>query len=376
MEPSLLFVVNDAAFFISHRLSIATGAREAGYSVKVATMPGSAVQYIRDLGFEHHALPLSRSGRNLLAEAAAFISILKLLWKLRPDVLHLVTIKPVLYGGLAARLSPVKGVVSAISGLGFVFMNNGIRAGIFRTLIKALYRLALGKENLKVVFQNPDDRDVLLQMRAVSQVQVEMIRGSGVDLSLYQVVPEPEGVPVVCFAARLLNDKGIREFIEAARLLRRKGVEARFVVAGDIDPGNPTSATLADLVHWRQEGVVEVLGYQKNVAQLFSTVNLVVLPSYREGLPKVLVEASAAGRAVVTTDVPGCRDAIDPGVTGVLVPVKNAQLLADAIEALIINTPRRHAMGKAGRDLAEREFGIQKIVQQHLDIYAKVVQKN
>ncbi len=375
MGCSLLFVVNDAAFFISHRLHIALGATEAGYSVKIATMAGPSVQTVKDLGFEHYTLPLNRSGRNPVGEAVAFVSILKLLWKLKPDVLHLVTIKPVLYGGLAARLSPVKGVVCAVSGLGFVFMTKGLRAGVFRNLIESFYRLALGKKNLKVVFQNPDDRDALLRMRAVSPVQVEMIRGSGVDLSLYQVMPEPEGVPIVCFTARLLNDKGIREFIDAARLLCSRDVAARFVVAGDIDPGNPTSATVADLDQWRREGVVEVLGYQKDVAQLFSTVNLVVLPSYREGLPKVLVEAAAAGRAVVTTDVPGCRDAIDADVTGLLVPAKNVELLAAAIERLINDVPLRHAMGCAGRALAEREFGIEKIVQQHLDIYAKVEDK-
>lgn len=373
MGRSLLFVVNDAAFFISHRLDIALGAQKAGYSVKVATMPGPSVSKIKDLGFEHHSVPLSRSGRNPAGEALAFLSILKLLWRVKPDVLHLVTIKPVLYGGLAARLAPVRGVVCAVSGLGFVFMTKGVKAGVLRGMVKTLYRLAFGKRNLRVIFQNPDDRDVLLQMKAVSSSQVELIRGSGVDLSLFRVKPEPQGVPVVCFAARLLNDKGIREFIEAARLLRSRGVVARFVVAGDIDPGNPTSATKQDLEQWRAEGAVELLGFQHDVAQFFSTVNLVVLPSYREGLPKVLVEAAAAGRAVVTTDVPGCRDAIDPDVTGLLVALKNVESLATAIERLIIDAQLRQAMGKAGRVLAEHEFGIEKIVQQHLDIYAKVV---
>ena len=372
MKSSLLFVVNDAAFFLSHRLSLALAARNAGYAVKIATMPGPAVQQIKDLGFTHYGIPMNRSGRNPAAEAVTFFAILKLLWKIKPDVLHLVTIKPVLYGGLAARLAPVKGVVCAVSGLGFVFMTNGVKAGMLRTCVKNLYRLALRRDNLKVIFQNPDDRDVLLGIKAVTPEQVEMIRGSGVDLSLYHVTPEPSDMPVVCFTARLLSDKGIHEFIEAVRLLRRKGLVARFVVAGDIDLGNPTSVSLSDLEQWQSEGVVEVLGYQEDVAALFSNVNLVVLPSYREGLPKVLVEAAAAGRAVVTTDVPGCRDAIEPGVTGVLVPVKNVELLADSIEKLIKDTPLRLAMGRAGRELAEREFGIEKIVEQHLAIYAKV----
>lgn len=372
MKSSLLFVVNDAAFFISHRLSLALAARKAGYAVTVATMPGPAIQQIKELGFAHHAIPMSRSGSNPATEAVTFFAILKLLWKLRPDVLHLVTIKPVLYGGLAARLAPVKGVVCAVSGLGFVFITSGVKARVLRSFVKALYKLALRRDNLKVIFQNPDDRDVLLGIKAVAPEQVEMIRGSGVDLSLYQVAPEPSDMPVVCFAARLLKDKGIHEFVHAVRLLRRKGLAARFVVAGDIDPGNPSSVSVSDLEQWQDEGVVEILGYQRDVAALFSTVNLVVLPSYREGLPKVLVEAAAAGRAVVTTDVPGCRDAIEPGVTGVLVPVKNVELLAEAIESLVLDAPRRLAMGRAGRKLAEQAFSIERIVQQHLDIYAKV----
>lgn len=372
MKISLLYFVNDAAFFVSHRLHLAVAARAEGYIVKVATMPGIGVQQIKDMGFEHFDIPLSRSGRNPISEVNTFIAILTLLWKIKPDVLHLVTIKPVLYGGLAARIAPVKGVVCAVSGLGFVFMTKGVKAGILRSFVASLYKLALRRDNLKVIFQNPDDRDVLLGIKAVTPEQVEMIRGSGVDLSLYEAKPEPDGTPVVCFTARLLKDKGVFEFIDAVRLLRQRGVKARFVVAGDVDPGNPTSVSATDIEQWRREGVVEVLGYQKDVATLFSNVNLVVLPSYREGLPKVLVEAAAAGRAVVTTDVPGCRDAIEPGITGVLVPVKNVDLLAEAIEKLIIDAPLRQTMGRAGRVLAEREFGIEKIVDRHLEIYAKV----
>lgn len=372
MSSSVLFVVNDAAFFLSHRLRLALGARKAGYVVKIATMPGPAVQQIKNLGFEHYGIPMSRSGSNPAAELVTLFAILKLLWQVRPDVLHLVTIKPVLYGCLAARLAPVKGVVCAVSGLGFVFMTKGVKAVVLRTFVKNLYRLALRRKRLKVIFQNPDDRDVLLDIKAVAPAQVEMIRGSGVDLSLYEVKPEPADIPVVCFTARLIKDKGIHEFIDAAKMLRRKRVAAYFVVAGDIDPGNPTSVSLSDLEQWRNEGVVDILGYQKDVATLFNNVNLVVLPSYREGLPKVLVEAAAAGRAVVTTDVPGCRDAIEPDVTGILVPVKNVEMLAGAIERLINDVPLRHAMGRAGRALAEREFDIEMIVQQHMDIYAKV----
>lgn len=365
-------VVNDPAFFISHRLPVAEAARDEGYTVLIATMAGASVADIRSKGFEHYALPLTRSGKHIGAELRAVYSILKLLWRVRPTILHLVTIKPVLYGGLAARLAPVGGVVSAVSGLGFVFMSGGRKAALTRKAVSMMYRLAFSKKNLRVIFQNSDDRDLLLRAGVLAESKVRMIRGSGVDLALYQALPEPEGLPVVRFAARLLRDKGVYEYVEAVRVLQQRAVRAVFSLVGDPDPGNPTSITSEKLEQWRQEGAVEVLGYRKDIARLFADSHLIVLPSYREGLPKVLVEAAACGRAVVTTDVAGCKDAIEPGKTGFLVPVKNADVLADAMQRLIGDADLRRQMGAAGRALAEREYDINKIAKQHLEIYEEL----
>jgi glycosyltransferase involved in cell wall biosynthesis len=372
MTKLLLFIVNDPGFFLSHRLAVAKGAQELGYTVHVACMPGPAVAAIHSEGFKFHALPLSRSGRNPLSELGLVFAIWKLLWQLKPDLLHLVTIKPVLYGGIAARFAPVKGVVTAISGLGFVFLSKGFKAFITRNVVSALYRLALGKRNLRSIFQNPDDRDLLLRMGALTNCKVVMIRGSGVDLSHYTAVPEPVGIPVVCLAARLLLDKGVVEFAEAANILIKRGVKARFQLIGEVDPGNPATVSHAQLNQWREEGEIEILGYRDDIAALFATANIVTLPSYREGLPKVLVEAAACGRAVVTTDVPGCRDAIDPGVTGFLVPARDAKALADQLQVLIEHPVLRSRMGVAGRELALRAFAVEKIVLQHLDVYRQL----
>lgn len=369
-------VVNDPAFFISHRLPVAEAARDDGYTVLIATMAGASVADIRSKGFEHHVLPLSRSGKHLGAELRTVYSILKLLWRVRPTILHLVTIKPVLYGGIAARLAPVGGVVSAVSGLGFVFMSEGRKAALIRKAVSLMYRLAFSKKNLRVIFQNTDDQDVLLSAGVLADSKVRIIRGSGVDLTLYQALQEPEGVPVVCFAARLLRDKGVYEYVEAVRVLQQRGVHAAFRLVGDPDPGNPTSIMSEELEQWREEGAVEVLGYRKDIARLFADSHVVVLPSYREGLPKVLVEAAACGRAVVTTDVAGCRDAIEPGETGLLVPVRNVDALADAMQRLIEDAQQRQRMGAAGRALAEREFDINKIAQQHLGIYGELESKS
>jgi glycosyltransferase involved in cell wall biosynthesis len=242
--------------------------------------------------------------------------------------------------------------------------------------VGALYRLALGHRNLKVIFQNPDDRAGLSKLAHLPDSKVEMIRGSGVDLTQYGHTPLPLGVPVVLLAARLLADKGVREFVEAARLLKQQGVSARFCLVGSVDPANPASLADAELRQWANEGVVELWGQRSDMPEVLRAAHLVVLPSYREGLPKVLLEAAACGRAVVTTDVPGCSDAIDPSVTGVLVPVRNAAALADAMEGLINDPLRCQAMGNAGRELAERAFDVRQVVAAHLRIYQELIEKS
>lgn len=367
----LLILVNDPAFFCSHRLPVALEAKAAGYEVHIATSAGPAVNSIVRAGFTHHVLPLSRSGLNPFKELLSFLMIFWLMLRLRPKLVHLVTIKPVLYGGLAARIARVPGVVAAVSGLGFVFIRDGgTLKRLIRWLVLHLYRLALGKRNLRVIFQNPDDRATLVDLGGVDGNKAVMIRGSGVDLGAYLPTPEPEGEPVVVFAARLLWDKGVGEFVEAARLLHSRGARVRFALVGRPDPGNPASVQSENLAEWNANGIVELWGFRPDMAKVFASAHVVTLPSYYgEGLPKVLIEAAACGRAVVTTDMPGCRDAIEPNVSGLLVPPRDAIALADAIQRLLEDDELRIAMGHAGRKLAERNFSIGSVVDAHLEIY-------
>lgn len=368
-EPRLLFVVNNPAFFLSHRLPLALAAQRAGYDVHVATMAGDSVSRIEGYGLTHHAIPMTRSGKNPVQELRTVWALYQLFRRLQPDVVHLVTIKPVLYGGIAARLAGVRAMVSAISGLGFVFVAKGAKATLVRQVVAMLYRLALGHRNSRIVFQNGNDRDVLQGLGAVRDEQVVMIRGSGVNLADYAAVAEPPPPVVALMVARLLRDKGLQEFVEAARILRREGINVRMRLAGGIDPGNPASVTQADVDGWQQEGIVEALGERSDIAALYAASHIAVLPSYREGLPKSLIEAAACGRAVVTTDVPGCRDAIEPDTTGLLVPSHDAPALAAAIGRLASDDALRQQMGQAGRVLAEREFDIDDVCRKHLDIY-------
>jgi len=365
----IIFVVNDLIYFTSHRLPLAQAARAAGHEVHIAAPSSDLAEKIVSHGFTFHALPLTRSGKNPLNELVVIYHIYRLFKVVKPDLVHLVTIKPVLYGGIAARLARVPSVVAAVSGLGFVFMATDFKSRLIKMLVVVLYRLALGKERLKVIFQNKDDRNALIDAGILTGKKDIIIRGSGVDLTVCHVTPEKEGIPVVVMAARLLKDKGVWEFVEATSELRKRGVRARFVLAGDVDFGNPTSLTAADIESIQQMGHLELTGYCSNIAALFASAHVVVLPSYREGLPKVLIEAAACGRAVVTTDVPGCRDAIESNQTGILVPVRDSKALADAIQTLVEQPDLRQKMAKAGRELSEQEFDIKGVVNQHLSIY-------
>jgi glycosyltransferase involved in cell wall biosynthesis len=366
----LLFVVNNPAFFMSHRVPVALAAQQAGYEVHVATMDGPAVADIQALGMTHHAIPMTRSGKHPLQELGTLLALIRLFRHLRPQIVHLVTIKPMLYGGIAARLTHVPGMVAAISGLGFVFLSNSLKMKLVRAVVARLYRLALGHPNSRVIFQNASDRDLLKSLGAVRDAQVVMIRGAGVDLNEYRAQPEPPAPPVVVtMVARLLRDKGVQEFVQAARLLRERGLPVTMQLVGGVDAGNPASATQDEVDAWQQEGCVRALGERSDVAALYAASHIAVLPSYREGLPKSLIEAAACARAVVTTDVPGCRDAIEPGETGLLVPVRDAQALADAIARLAEDPALRQSMGAAGRALAEREFNIDRVARIHVEIY-------
>jgi glycosyltransferase involved in cell wall biosynthesis len=282
--------------------------------------------------------------------------------------------KPLLYGGLAARLAGVPAMVGAVAGLGYLIDSAERRSGWLRRLALPLLRAALGHPNLRVIFQNREDRDFLVGAAALRDSQVVLIRGSGIELDRYRAVAEPPPPVVVMLASRLLRPKGIAEFVDAARLLHARGLDIRFRVAGEADPGNPLTVTAEEIERWRADGDVEILGRREDVPQLMASSHIVCLPSYYgEGVPRVLLEAAACGRPVVTTDSPGCRDAVEPGSTGLLVPPRDVEALADAIAVLAGDAARREAMGAAARRLAERAFGIESVVQRHLDIYAELV---
>ncbi|MFQ5565059.1 MAG: glycosyltransferase family 4 protein [Paracoccaceae bacterium] len=366
----LLYVVNDLAFLVSHRLAVALAAVDAGYEVHVAAPEDSAsARALAGSGLHLHRLAMHRHKTNPVAELRSFQHIYRMFRRLKPDIVHLVTIKPVLYGGIAARLAGVPSVVSAISGLGYIFIGSSLRSRMLSLPVKPLYRFALGHRCQRVIFQNDSDRATVEGLGIDLTGKVKMIPGSGVDLEVYAPAPEPEGPVTVVMPSRLLRDKGVVEFVEAARILRREGSPARFVLVGDAPKENPSCVARDVLDAWEAEGVVAFWGYRSDMPEVYRQSHIVVLPSYREGFPKVLIEAAACGRPVVTTDVPGCRDAIRDGETGRLVPVRDSAALAGAMRGLIGDRETRLRMGRAGRELAERAYAVGEVARRHLDIY-------
>ncbi len=370
MRPRLLFVVTEDWYFVSHRLPLAVAAREAGFEVAVATRPGEDRERIEAAGIRFLPLEIDRRGMNPFNEAISVIRLARLLRRERPDLVHLVALKPVLLGNLAARLAGVRRRVSAVAGMGFLFTGEK-RGGMLAPVVRRLLGQAL--RGSRVIVQNPDDARLLQEDLGVPAEELRLIRGAGVDLEKFQPWPEPSGTPVVMLPSRLLWDKGVGEFVEAARRLRADGVQARFVLVGAPDPANPAAVPRADLDQWQEEGVIEWWGHRKEMATVLAQAHLVCLPSYREGLPKVLIEAAACGRAIVTCDVPGCREVVAHDENGLLVPSRDAAALADAIRTLLEDPARRRRLGEAGRARAERLFGQQRVNEETLAIYRELL---
>ena len=377
INKKILFLINDLNFFISHRLPISESAVRKGYNIVIGygETGGADPFFLKQKGFKIKSIFMRRGSINLINEFITFFNILKFFKKEKPDLVHLVTIKPYLYGGIASQILKIPSVVSAVSGLGTLFTSKNLKSNILRIFLYPIYKLAFNHCNQKVIIQNLDDLKVLTELGYFKLSKSKLIKGSGVNLKNFKKLKEVNEFPTICFAGRLIREKGVFEFISAARILKQRNINAKFLLSGILDDKNPSSLNRFEIDKIKNEGFVEVLGYQKDIPTLYEKSHIICLPSYREGFPKALVEAAAAARAIVTTDVPGCRDSIIRNKTGLIVPVKNSKKLADALQWLIENPKERVAMGKAGRELAEKEYSIEKIVREHLEIYEELLNK-
>ena len=363
----LLFFVTEDWFFVSHRLAVAVAAQRAGYAVSVVTRVRKHGDIIRAAGLMLIPFENSRRSLNPVGELWTLLRLIRVWLRERPDVVHHVAIKPVLYGSIAARIARTPRVINQLAGLGWLVATDGWAV---RWLKLAVGRaLGLTLRSGTVLVENPDDATTLVRM-GVPEGRIGRLAGSGVDLQRFSPHPEPDGVPVVLLSARLLWHKGVGEFVAAARLLKERGVRARFLLAGEPDLGNAAAVPREQLEKWAAEGVVEYLGWVADMPRLLASSCIACMPSYYgEGVPMALVEAAASARPIVTTDMPGCREVVRDRDNGLLVPPRNAAALADALMRLIQDPKLRQEMGRRGRLRAEQEFGAEQIIAQTLEFY-------
>jgi glycosyltransferase involved in cell wall biosynthesis len=374
-QPRILFVVNHAGFFLSHRLPLALAARRAGYDVIVVTPKSRHAPLIEAAGLTWAPLTMSRSGTRPWTEAMTLASLYRTYRRLRPDLVHHVTSKPVLYGTPIARLAGVRAVVNAIAGMGLYFSHDSSGSGALRSLLSAGYRTALRHPNMRVIFQNEAQRDEFVRRGWARAAQSVLIRGSGVDTTVFTPpATPPNGVPLVVLVSRMLYSKGVGEFVEAAERLRRNGVNARFALIGDADPDNPGSIQEQQLRAWHDQGSVEYWGRREDIAAVLPAAAIACLPTYYpEGVPKSLIEAAACGLPIVTTDIPGCRDLVTDGLNGLIVPFKDVESLITALQTLLDDPPLRARMGKAGRARVLQEYSLTRVVDEHLALYKELL---
>jgi glycosyltransferase involved in cell wall biosynthesis len=352
---------------------LAKAARAAGFDVAIATRVTDHGDQIRREGFRLLPISLVRRSRSPIRECASIRELISLYRRERPHIVHHVALKPILYGSLAAWWVKIPVVINAFAGLGYIYTDRHNRPGPLQHIITWGLKTAIRLSHSVVLCQNADDRDQLVKRGIVRSDQTRIVAGSGVDTETFQMTDAPPGPPIVLLPARMLWDKGIAEFVRAARLLQAKGIQAKFVLVGRCDDDNPAAIPRNQLHDWVRERTVEWWGHREDMARVYAEASIVVLPSYREGLPKALLEAAACGKAVVATDVPGCREAVRHQVNGLLIPVRDAPALAQAIESVLADGPTRDRMGKAGRELVVREFAVSRITAQIVALYRELL---
>lgn len=370
----IVFFVTEDWYFYSHRLPLAQAALDNAYDVHLVTRVTKRSATTAPEGLTVHDIDVRRGSLNPFNDIRLLVHLVVLLRRLRPDILHNVALKPTIYGSIAAALGSRRTqVVNALGGLGFVFSSTGPRTAWLRRLVLAQLRIALSGARRSLILQNEDDAQLLVKHRIVRRSAITLIRGSGVDPNVFVPHEHEDRIPVVALTARLLRDKGIHEFVQAVTILRERGVEARFVLIGAPDPDNPSSVTEEQCLSWQNSPGVEFWGWNSTMSLTLSEVDIVVLPSYREGLPKSLLEAASCALPIVTCDTSGCRDVVIDGYNGYLVPVGSVQPIADALDGLLKSPDTRVAMGLRGRALVLEKFSLTMVVEQTLSLYRKVL---
>ncbi len=370
----ICLVITEDWYFWSHRRSLAQYLTALGHDVHLVTRLSKLKSQIEAAGFTPHSVGLQRTAKNPLSETAVTRRMAALFRELKPDVVHLVGMKPILYGSIASRIAKVPATICAIAGLGWLFTPGGVLKTSARQLVSTYFRYALANNpRVQYLVQNSHHRDVLLQNKMAGDDQVTTISGAGVNPHRFRVQPEPDSIPTVMTHARMLWDKGIGDLVDAARIIKQQNVDCRIRLVGDPDPANPASISLEQLNAWNTEQIVSWQGRSSEIPQLLADSHIACLPSYHEGFPLSLVEAMSCGRAVVTNDIPGCRDAVTHEQSGLLVPKGDASALANALVRLIQDPALRRRFGAQGRRDVMRRMCSEIVNQQTLECYIQLL---
>tara|TARA_B110000008_G_scaffold279902_1_gene329472 strand:+ start:1050 stop:2177 length:1128 start_codon:yes stop_codon:yes gene_type:complete len=368
----ILYLINDASFFISHRLPTALSAIKNDYQVHVVSNMNDNKSYLETLGFICHDVNFRRSSMNILYELKIIFKIFSIFRKIEPDLYCHETIKPVLYGTLVSKFLPKKPIVNTITGLGYLFISQKKIHIFFQRVLLLVYRVIFSSKIVYTIFENKDDANLFIDFKVVNNRNIIIIRGAGVDIEKIKPSKSKTKRISIVLVARMLWDKGIGEFVEAARVVKAN-YDVSFVLVGGEDIENPKGISKKILKEWADEGIVDWKGFSTEVDRILNDADIACLPSYREGLPKFLIEAAAAGLPIVTTDVPGCREVVKNNVNGIIVPPKNSKLLSEALIKLIKDNQARHKMGLQSRKFAEEEFSLSLIIKETLGFYKKIL---
>jgi glycosyltransferase involved in cell wall biosynthesis len=371
----ILFLANTEWYLYNFRLELAKFLREREFDVIMISPAGPYAARLQAEGFRWIELAMKRRSVHPARELAVLRQISSIYAAEKPDIVHHFTIKCVVYGSLMAWWHGIHNRVNAVAGMGYVFTSDSIRARILRPIVRALMKSVAGGNRARLIAQNSDDFAALCTSRLARRENIRLIRGSGVNIVKFRPREGTRDMSPtrVLFAARLLTDKGIAEFIDAARHLKQANVAVEFLLAGMPDAGNPTSILLAQVAQWEGQGLVRYLGHVDDMPSLLDQVDMAVLPSYREGAPRSLIEAAAAGLPIVTTDVPGCREIVEHGVNGLLVPPRQVLPLVEAIRFLHERPQERWRMGQAGREKVQNEYDQRIIFEQTLAVYHELL---
>lgn len=369
----IIFLVNTDIFFISHRLSIAKQLLKTGFEVHIATEFTKYRNQLKKLGFKTHEINFYRNSLNFFKNIISIFQIFLLLRKIKPNIFHLISIKPIILGGIISFISPINSLVISITGLGSMFLHKGIFNKFREYIFINLYKIIFMYPKLIVILQNNYDKKYLINNSNLKKKKIKIIKGSGIDLKKFKFSKIKNKLPTILMASRIIGDKGVKEYVSAAKYLKKEKFKGKFLLIGNIDSANPSAISKYQINEWKKDKLIFYLTHKQEIKKYIKDSTIVVLPSYREGFPKILMEAAACGRPVIASDVPGCKDAVLKNITGFLVPVKNYVSLAKAIKKLSQNRNLLIKIGKAARKHAVENFDVKDVVSNHLCIYKTLI---